>query len=89
MEMKSSIIIAGVLVAVLSLVLVEAFALPAMSPNQRGTGSMMNNSMYGSCLGRAGRVMRGSMMGGSMMMNAGSWNYQQCQQYAGQSQQMM
>ena len=76
--MKKSILIAGILVAALSVTLVQAYALPVMFP-QRGTNNMMSsNHMNGSCT-----------TNGNGMMNGGqSMNNEQCQQYMGQSHSM-
>lgn len=88
-EMKKSIVIAGILVAALSVALAQAYALPVMFPGQPGTNNMMSgNHMNGSCSMNGNGMMNGSMMGGSMMNGGQSMNHEQCQQYMGQSHSM-
>lgn len=75
--MKKSILVTGIVVVVLSVALVQAYAWPAMFPHP---GTMMSNTtMNGSCSSGNG-MMDGSMMNGGHFMD-----YQQCQQYMGQS----
>ena len=63
--MKTSILVAGIAVVVLSVVIVQAFALPAIFPSQRWARSMRpSNGVNYSCSTR-GRGIIGSMMGGS------------------------
>jgi hypothetical protein len=88
-EMKKSFVIAGILVAALSVALVQAYALPVRFPNQpRTNNTMSSNHMNGSCSMNGNGMMNGSMMGGSMMNGGQSMNHEQCQQYMGQSHSM-
>jgi len=81
-QMKKLILIGSILVAALSVALVQAYALPVMFPNQQGTNNMMwGNRMNGSCSVNGSGMMNGSMMGGSMMNGGQYLNRGQCQQY--------
>ncbi len=92
--MKKSLLIASVLVAALSVALVQAYAFPVMYPGQSATANMMSGtSVKGSCPMDGNGMMNRSMTGGSMMsgsmMNGGQYmNHQQCQQYMGRSHSM-
>lgn len=86
--MKKSILIAGILVAALSVALVQAYALPVMFPSQPRTNSMMSgNHMNGSCSISGSGMMNGSIMGGSMMNGRQSMSDEQCQQNMDQATQ--
>ena len=88
-EMTKSIIIAGILVAALSVALVEAYALPMMSAGQLGTNTPTpGHHMNGSCSMYGNGMMNGSMMGGSMMNGMQDMNRDQCQQFMGQNHSM-
>jgi hypothetical protein len=87
--MKKLILIAGILVAALSVALVQAYALPALFPSQPRTNNMMSgNHLNGSCSMNGNGMMNGSMMGGSMMNGARSMNNGQCRQYMAQNHSM-
>lgn len=87
--MKKSILIAGILVAALSVSLVQAYALPVMFPNQPGTNNMKSSNLMDEfCSMNGNGMMSGSMMGRSMMNGGQSMNHEQCQQYLGQSHSM-
>lgn len=84
-----SIVIAGIIVAALSVALVQAYALPVMFPTQSRSNNMMSgNHTNGSCSMNGNGMMNGSMMGGSMMTGGESMNHEQCQQYMDQSHSM-
>ncbi len=85
--MKKSIVIAGILVVVISLAAVQAYALSLPIPNQQATRMMSNYQTNGSCSMNNSGMMNGSMMGGGMM-NGQSMNQQQCRQYMGQNHSM-
>lgn len=83
-KMKS-IVIAGIIVVVLSVVLVQAYALPVMFPSQSRSNNMMSgNHPNSSCSKNGNGMMNGSMMGGSMT-GGQSMNHEQ---YMGQSHSM-
>jgi hypothetical protein len=90
--MKTSILVAGIAVVVLSVVIFQAFALPAMFPSQPWVGRIMpSNGVNYSCSTR-GRGIIGSMMDGygmgSSMMNGGQEpEYAQYQQHINQMMQ--
>ncbi len=81
--MKKSIVIAGILVAALSVALVQAYALPVMFTSQPRTNNMMSGiHMNGSCSMNGNGIMNGSMMNGGQSMNMGqshSMTQEQCQ----------
>ncbi len=68
--MKKSIVLAGILVAALSVALVQTYALPFMSPQPGTTNMMSGGHMNGS--GSSGGSMMNGGHGGSMMGGYGN-----------------
>lgn len=90
--MKTSILVAGIAVVVLSVVIAQTFALPVMFSSQPWAGRMMPRYRANYSCSTRSRGAIGSMMGGygrgSSMMNGGQEpEYAQYQQYINQMMQ--